>query len=61
MKEPDQIIITRKETMGLLGIQNSSLFLLEREAGITRARKRTGYSAGELRRLSKALQKVLRR
>jgi len=47
--------------MGLLGIQNSSLFLLEREAGITRARKRTGYSAGELRRLSKALQKVLRR
>lgn len=60
MKKTDGIIVTKKEAMGLLGVQKSSLVYLEREAGITYALKRIGYSAGEMRRLSDALQKVLR-
>ena len=61
MKKTDRIIVTKKEAMELLGVQEYSLVYLEREAGITYALKRTGYSAAEMRRLSNALQKVLKR
>lgn len=54
-----RVVITKRETLRLLGIMLGALNLLEREAGVRYVPQRGGYTLKELKRLLAAMRRAM--
>lgn len=59
VKQTARFIVTRRETLNILGIRKASLTHLERAAKLSDLPGRGGYTAVELKRLLAELRKIL--
>jgi hypothetical protein len=59
IKDVRSLILTKKETMAILGVREAALAQLERLAGLSTRKTRIGYTAAEVTRMLGAMRSAL--